>query len=357
MQIISIVGKKNSGKTSLTMKIIKTLTKRGYTVATIKHSHHSIEMDKKNTDTWKHKKAGSQLVVGIGSTTFINIREILDLERILFLIKIIGNYDFVVIEGFKGHDYPKIATTPDVVDQYTIKQVNALKITSKEIEELCNLIEEKTHEITDTLYYNNCGYTNGELISQEILNGKLNNQELDKVNSLLSVNEKIIGINKFVSDFIEKTITGIVKTLNLEVYGVKNINKIDLLINNQHQNRVDNMNDYNNLKIKVKVNEINIEINDFVKKYLKNTLIGMISALNTDYNIKDIENAQIDISKIDPKDMRRTRIALQINETPIGINEFVCEILKESIYGMIKALKTKEFGVEEIENIEIKINK
>ena len=51
MKIVSIVGKKNTGKTSLTVKVIEELTRRGYNVASIKHSHHSIEMDKENTDT------------------------------------------------------------------------------------------------------------------------------------------------------------------------------------------------------------------------------------------------------------------------------------------------------------------
>ena len=38
MKIVSIVGKKNTGKTSLTVKVIEELTKRGYNVASIKHS-------------------------------------------------------------------------------------------------------------------------------------------------------------------------------------------------------------------------------------------------------------------------------------------------------------------------------
>lgn len=71
MKIVSIVGNKNSGKTSLTTKLIRELTKRGYNVASVKHSHHNIEMDKPNTDTWRHKQAGANLVVGIGSTTFL----------------------------------------------------------------------------------------------------------------------------------------------------------------------------------------------------------------------------------------------------------------------------------------------
>ena len=55
MKIVSVVGRKNTGKTSLTVKIIEELTKRGYNVASIKHSHHEMEMDREHTDTWRHK--------------------------------------------------------------------------------------------------------------------------------------------------------------------------------------------------------------------------------------------------------------------------------------------------------------
>ena len=51
MKIVSVVGRKNTGKTSLTVKIIEELTRRGYNVASIKHSHHEMEMDREHTDT------------------------------------------------------------------------------------------------------------------------------------------------------------------------------------------------------------------------------------------------------------------------------------------------------------------
>ncbi|MEK7750140.1 MAG: molybdopterin-guanine dinucleotide biosynthesis protein MobB, partial [Planctomycetota bacterium] len=38
--VISIVGRSNSGKTTLIVKLVKELKSRGYKVATIKHSHH-----------------------------------------------------------------------------------------------------------------------------------------------------------------------------------------------------------------------------------------------------------------------------------------------------------------------------
>lgn len=48
MKIVSVVGRKNTGKTSLTVKIIEELTRRGYNVASIKHSHHEMEMDREH---------------------------------------------------------------------------------------------------------------------------------------------------------------------------------------------------------------------------------------------------------------------------------------------------------------------
>lgn len=357
MRIVSVVGKKNSGKTSLTLKIIETLRKRGYEVATIKHSHHTMEMDKENTDTWRHKKAGSQLVVGIGSTTFFNIDKDLDLERILFLIKMIGNYDFVVIEGFKAYSYPKIATSPEVVDDFTIKEVNSFEITPSQIEDLCDLIEKRAHDITDTLYNNSCGLSDGLSISKEIINGNLSTGELDKTNSTLSINGKVVGLNRFVSEFIEKTMMGLISALNYDDNGENYINRIELLINHNNIEGENMVNDNEN-KIEVKVNETDIGLNNFVSNYLTDTLFGMIDALHTkEYGVDEIESAEFRILKVDSEHMNRSEISLEVNGKAIGINEFVSEIMKESIYGMIKALNTKKFGVDEIKDIDIKIEK
>lgn len=235
MQVVSVVGKKNSGKTSLTIKIIEALKGRGYKVATIKHSHHTMEMDKENTDTWRHKQAGSQLVVGIGSTTFFNVRQDMDLERLLFLIKIMDDVDFVVIEGFKKYNYPKIATSPNVVDEYTIKEVNSFEITPEEVEELIDLIEVKGYDIVNTLYNDNCGYNDGDSIAKDIINGKLDLSDLDSIDVSLSVDGKVVGVNEFVSDFIKQTVLGMLKTLNLEKFNAKGLNKVELLIKNTNQ--------------------------------------------------------------------------------------------------------------------------
>ena len=260
MKIVSIVGKKNTGKTSLTVKVIEELTGRGYNVASIKHSHHSIEMDKENTDTWKHKQAGANLVVGVGSTTFFNARKEHDLNRILYLLKHFDDFDFVIIEGYKSYNYPKIITSPDVRDEYTIKEVDSFTIDEKGISELADLIEQRGHDIVDTLFANNCGFNNGETIAKEIREGKLTVDDLDYVQSYLSIDGKVVGLNRFVSDYLNKSVIGVINTLNLKDFGVEDIGKVELLIPDEktQKNPID-------AECTIRINGKDLEINGFTK--------------------------------------------------------------------------------------------
>ncbi len=334
MKIISIVGKKNTGKTTLTTKIIQELTKRGYKVASIKHSHHTIEMDKKNTDTWKHKQAGSEIVVGIGSTTFFNINQTTDLNRILYLLKHIDTIDYVIIEGFKKYNYPKIATSPDAVDKYTIKQINTFTTNNNEIKELTDLIENRSHDIIKTLYKKNCGFNNGETIAKEIRNGKIKTETLDPISSYLSINNNIIGLNKFVSNYIKQNILGIINTLNLKDYGVKEINKIELLINNE---TTQNNNKTN--KNEIHINKKRLKTNKFTENLIMNSIKGAINSLKTD---EKIEKIKINITEIKNNNLPDANITLEINEKKININKFTKGILKESIFAMINTLNIDE---------------
>ena len=61
--IVSIVGKSDSGKTTLIEKLLPELGRRGYRVATVKHDVHGFEVDREGKDSWRHKKAGAHTVV------------------------------------------------------------------------------------------------------------------------------------------------------------------------------------------------------------------------------------------------------------------------------------------------------
>ncbi|WP_299524783.1 molybdopterin-guanine dinucleotide biosynthesis protein B [uncultured Methanobrevibacter sp.] len=349
MKIVSVVGRKNTGKTSLTVKIIEELTRRGHNVASIKHSHHEMEMDREHTDTWRHKLAGSNVVVGIGSTSFFNVKDILDLNRLLFLIKFMDNIDFVVIEGFKSYNYPKIVTSLDVVDEYTIAEIDSFSITPEGVSDLVDLIEKKGHDIVDTLFLDECGFSDGDSIAKEIIKGNIKTNDLDKVDTFMSIDNKVIGLNEFVSDFIKKTLLGIIKTLHIEEYGVKNINKVELIINNE-----DNIDLNPKVEANVLINNKQISLNHHTNNFVANTVFGMINSLNTDETAK---LAKINISEINQDNLEKSEVNLEVNNKNVEINTFVKGILKETIFGMIKSLKLGELDINEIKNIDITVKK
>ena len=233
MRIISIVGLKNTGKTSLTGKIIKELTNRDFKVASIKHSHHQMEMDHEGTDTYKQMEAGSDFVVGIGGRTYFNINERLDLERILFLIKLMENPDFVVIEGFKAYPYAKIATCEEVKDEYTIRVVNSFEITDEGLLELVDLVEERSYDILETLFVSECGYNDASLIGQAFAQGKMDYNPETQAEVNLAIDGVNIGLNRFVSDYLKQTILGVLAPLKIKEYGVENFDDIDITIKNK----------------------------------------------------------------------------------------------------------------------------
>ncbi|WP_405294459.1 molybdopterin-guanine dinucleotide biosynthesis protein B [Methanobrevibacter sp.] len=342
MKIVSIVGKKNTGKTSLTVKVIKELTKRGYNVASIKHSHHSIEMDKENTDTWKHKQAGANLVVGVGSTTFFNARKEMDLNRILYLIKHFDEYDFVVIEGYKSYNYPKIITSPNVRDEYTIAEVDSFTIDDDGVSELADLIEKRGHDIVDTLFANNCGFNNGEVIAGEIRNGNLTVEDLDDVWSYLSIDGKVVGLNRFVSDYLKQSVIGVINTLNLREYDVEDIGKIEIVIPNERTGQ-----NQKEAECSISINDKSLEINDFTEKIVSNSVKAMVGSIKTEDNVKTID---IEITDIE-NELSDAGITLKTNGHDVEINDFTQGILKETLYAIITTLKVDS----EIRKITIRV--
>ena len=190
-------------------------------------------MDNEGTDTYNQMESGSDFVVGIGGRTYFNINERLDLERILFLIKLMENPDFVVIEGFKAYPYVKIATCEEVKDEYTIKVVNSFEITDEELLELVDLVEERSYDILETLFVNDCGYNDASIIGQAFAQGKMNYNPDTQAEVNLAIDGVNIGLNRFVSDYLKQTILGVLTPLKIKEYGVEDFDNIDITIKNK----------------------------------------------------------------------------------------------------------------------------
>jgi molybdopterin-guanine dinucleotide biosynthesis adapter protein len=107
--IVSIVGKSNSGKTTLIEKIIPELIRRGWRVGTIKHNMHGFEIDHEGKDSWRHRKAGARMTV-LASPHQVAVVE--DVEKDYDIGELRDRYlhgvDIILVEGYKQNPYPKI---------------------------------------------------------------------------------------------------------------------------------------------------------------------------------------------------------------------------------------------------------
>jgi len=107
--IVSIVGKSNSGKTTLLEKLVRELKSRGYRIATIKHDAHSFEIDHEGKDSWRHKQAGAVVTV-ISSPEKLALVADTDHDHTLAEVRdtFIRDVDIILSEGYKKEQHPKI---------------------------------------------------------------------------------------------------------------------------------------------------------------------------------------------------------------------------------------------------------
>jgi molybdopterin-guanine dinucleotide biosynthesis protein MobB len=108
--VVSIVGKSDSGKTTLIERLIPALSARGYRVATIKHDAHSFDVDHEGKDTWRHREAGACAVAITSSERVFLTRRV---SRSPSLEEVCAAYfsegvDLVLTEGFRRAGAPKI---------------------------------------------------------------------------------------------------------------------------------------------------------------------------------------------------------------------------------------------------------
>lgn len=126
MQILGIAGWQNSGKTTLLKNLILNFAKKGLTVSTVKHAHHSFDIDKPGKDSYEHRQSGAQEVLISSKHRWALIHEQgnqtePNLDELLSKLKPV---DLVLVEGFKKENHTKLEVHRDKLGKELICQTD-----------------------------------------------------------------------------------------------------------------------------------------------------------------------------------------------------------------------------------------
>jgi molybdopterin-guanine dinucleotide biosynthesis protein B len=110
MRIIGLAGWSGSGKTTLLTKVIPRIVARGLTVSTVKHAHHSFDMDRPGKDSHSHRMAGATEVLVGSANRWAVVHELRgEAEPTLpALLRKASPVDLVLVEGYKSESHPKL---------------------------------------------------------------------------------------------------------------------------------------------------------------------------------------------------------------------------------------------------------
>jgi molybdopterin-guanine dinucleotide biosynthesis protein B len=106
--LLGVVGSSGSGKTTLLTQLLPLLRAGGLTVSTIKHTHHSVDMDQPGKDSFRHRQAGATEVMVVSDARWALLRETPAPPSLAALAARMAPVDLILVEGFKADDFPKL---------------------------------------------------------------------------------------------------------------------------------------------------------------------------------------------------------------------------------------------------------
>jgi molybdopterin-guanine dinucleotide biosynthesis protein B len=117
VRLIGLAGWSGSGKTTLLAKLLPELLSRGRTVSTIKHAHHSFDVDQPGKDSHTHRLAGAHEALVASARRWALMHELRD-EREPTLAELVAHLspvDLVIVEGFKSERHAKLEVHREAV--------------------------------------------------------------------------------------------------------------------------------------------------------------------------------------------------------------------------------------------------
>lgn len=110
MRLYGVTGWKNSGKTGLMERLVSEIAGRGISVSTVKHAHHTFDVDHPGKDSHRHRVAGAREVLLASRKRIALMHELRDEDEptLEALLQRLGPVDLVLVEGYKRDAHPKV---------------------------------------------------------------------------------------------------------------------------------------------------------------------------------------------------------------------------------------------------------
>lgn len=111
-RVIGITGWKNSGKTTLTERLVAEFVAGGLKVSTVKHAHHAFDIDQPGTDSHRHREAGACEVAIVSGNRWALMHELRGENEPSLgdVLARLSPCDLVIVEGYKREGHLKIET-------------------------------------------------------------------------------------------------------------------------------------------------------------------------------------------------------------------------------------------------------
>ena len=231
--ILGIYGESNSGKTTLVEKLIRALKEKGYKVGSVKYIHEkNFTIDTEGKDTWKHSKAGTEVVVAHSENeaAFILNRD-LGPGDVADLIDKIMELDIVLVEGFWDDDNPKVAVGDIEERPHTVLRFK------DNLEEVLGYAMEgiEVDRLLKKLPGLDCGKCGMETCKELAVSIRLDKNAFDDCQYFsekrvsLQVDGREVPLGRFAKEMVAGTIAGMVSSLK----GVEGGKDIRIEIKNQ----------------------------------------------------------------------------------------------------------------------------